>query len=374
MRRVIKLKRILLVFHNTNFYYTKMLSFAQAWERSSYCPMLLPRSPHDELFEDKLNTTIKQWRPHILFTINKPDLETPKEIIHINWQQDYEFNRIRLESCADLTYLVLPKDLIGYKGKEQTLMLHAGVDPGVFRPRHEHFSDIVFCGCLPPADHGLMDSPIRDHISLDADIDYKVSDLADEIMEVSPQSKANYSGITELINEHLQAKLKDYKPVLSDSIRNYIEFNHMRGYERCKMLDKVIESGHKFRIFGVQHTWANWPKYAKQYKGEIKNVEEMARVLSGSHAVLHSGNWGLGHYRAMETMSTGSVLLCQDFKHDDMAPHFEPFKDYIPWTFDTLTDRLDMAVELQRLNVRAKIEAHHTWDCRVEQIIKDIHG
>lgn len=374
------MKRILLTSDKTNYYHSKLWGLANGFKQLGLEAMVIPDVP----FEEQMYTLCREWKPDIIFEINRskadlPDL--PKEVIHINNQQDMEFGRIFKESKSDITYFPINPELIGYKYLDNfNSVLMMGVDPDKFYQEGDKEHDFIFCGFIPkPIDQTLMNQSVFNYLGI---VPYErkctVGEVFEEFTRRAKQSDAKYdkliSSITEIIHEKLA---HNFNIRFDDKLKDDLQYTVFRTVERKFMVESVLAVSEDTRLYGP-YSWTLWPEYCLYYYGHLVGLEALRKAYSKARVLLHNGNWTAGHWRVPEGMACGNVVMIQETPHDDkkygILEDFEPYVDYIPWNEDNIKEQAKKALKDKFIGENAKnlVLDKHTWKHRAEQILNDI--
>lgn len=153
----------------------------------------------------------------------------------------------------------------------------------------------------------------------------------------------------------------------------------VRGFNRHRMLQTAIESGHELAIYGSEN-FRLYPQYVSLHRGYVADPHELATIYRSTGANLHEGV-GM-HFRSLDCMAAGGLLMVprgpDDTRRGGLAQAFVPDEHYVvfdPGEFSQVMRRvLGDASWRARVGLRASqaVHAGHTWRHRALQIIEDL--
>lgn len=163
--------------------------------------------------------------------------------------------------------------------------------------------------------------------------------------------------------------------------------NYTRGKDRVELVRSIRNA--KVHIFGDKMTDHPGHQYGwEHYVGKQSNVvihpsvpyEESFNILKKSKICLNSMPFfrNGSHERVFNALACGSVPMTSDTLYwQEQFTEGKEILTYHPGNWGTVNERIDNLLkdEKQRAKIaasgRAKVMQEHTWDKRVEQLIKD---
>lgn len=385
--------RIAINMDGTHYYTAKMYRLAVEFQKmghDTYVGFIVPSA--SQIYQFCVG-----WKPDVVIDLNRSRGQAegfPRDIKHIFWGQDFEFDRINIERDSDINYFVINPYDLGYKYKDHNnKVLHAGVDPDIFKPTGRPINvDFNFCGYLPkPIPEELLKKsiyslfvgePIVGVASMGRDV--LLGEVFNSFINNIKQSSADYGNMKQNISNifsEVMEKAGGHHIRVHNKIVGMMEYSLYRMVERKEMIDLALSVSKSLRIYGPTE-WHRWEIYKDNYKGHLVPLDMIANAHSTAKINLHSGNWTWGHWRVMESMACARPIMIQQTPRDDkpgeILDNFEPYTHYIPWNQGNFVDNAkkylkdDEACKKMGEEARKVILAKHTWRHRAEQILKDL--
>ena len=353
---------------------------------------------------------MKRWcdthRPHVVFEMNRSARDVPflpREVRHVAWIVDLGGEHPDYYQGSAITYFFMYVPRVTYLPG-----LRKGLGPGAC-PYDYPAGELVarmnasFVGHIPnPWSEAELDRDVTGGRGR-----LKFRDLIPVLEEVLNRNKV-FSDVSSDIDSAWHTR-RHNKPiytleapqaaVLRDAAEQYcletsgvplvvddrlaydIDGRLVRHVNRCEIADLMLQASRGFGVFGPEQ-WTRWPRYAPHYRGWLNDAAELHRAYQSSAANLHEGV-GL-HFRSMDIMSSGGLLLFRRSEHDyhDGGIHrfFEEdvhFVAFVPGDFgDKLAHYLadPSAAQTIRTNAAREIAARHTWSHRAAEILEDLRA
>jgi len=353
-------------------------AFVQAGIRISGCLKLLT--------ESEMYLWISRNKPDAVFEMNrvKDDISILHDlgILHVTWIVDFQGRTENHIKGSDITYFFGP----GWDADYDTGGMQDWLPPGTctktFTPLqldHGINSEFSFIGHIP--------KPWSDK-ELSRKIDSESQETFETLLECYEKHIEN-TKFEIKTHKDLEGIIKDIcrKLAINENIIDTnIYYDLMERTKRLKnrveLLNFALKTSDSIAIYGSPN-WKEWSLYKKYYKYFIDCPEDMNVIHQSSMINLHDGI--SFHFRAIDCMASGGTIFWYDNSiktevkrglHDffDNQAHFYTFQED---NFDEVYDHFkrnsgsQKKAKKEMINI---INAHHTWDHRVNKIVRDINS
>jgi len=336
---------------------------------------------------DELLSFINKNTPSIFFEMNRCKAEIkhfPKNILHITWIVDLWGRKLSDIQGSEIVYFFSTEWLKDYKSNSNCKVdwLPPASDPDYYFPINDTNKKCksVFIGhisnpwkkndleriFLEKNNNKILFSDILDSFEKKWSVQDEIVNNDCYLKEVQDWIKKNY-----LINFEI-----------TDPVMRYdVGCRIIRKGRREFFLDTLLENVNilPLSIYGKK-TWLKWDKYSEFYKKELMTPEEMNTVFNQSELVIHEG---VGfHFRLFDAMLSGIPLLLRKSEQDNawggLSTYFCENEDYISIDINKTDTLKSINMSKERLedisnNARRKVLMHHTWNHRLDKVVKDIH-
>ncbi len=320
-------------------------------------------------------------KPDLVFEMNRPRRDAeflPRDVAHVCWVVDFNGRPLEHFVGSEVTYLFgeswmdhYPHDA-GYHRwfgpgtcdreyvetplRQEVDVGFAGHIPNPWSPA-ELARDVTGCGALT---FGELLPAIENALITGRDAPQSVESFLDVVSAACVAACGH--------------------PLVADDVLRYdITGRVVRHLNRTELVDTALAATDSVALYGPVN-WSRWSKYAPYYRGWLSRPDEMRRAYAAAAANLHEGT-GI-HFRSMDVMGQGGLLLWRETKSDHypggIASLFEPFVHYVPFSLETLGERLtelrrDPArAQRIRRNAAAAIRERHTWTHRAHEVLRDV--
>lgn len=332
---------------------------------------------------DEMHDWCGAHRPDVVFEMNRPRRDAPflpHDVRHICWLVDFNGRPLEHFEGSDITYLFGVTWPECYPHKGFSRWFGPGACPLDYPAVSREFDvDTSFVG------HGP-----KPWTAAELSRDVTGGRGACSFAELLPgferrirQNRDRLRSATDFLHlaQDACAELSSQPLILDEVLQYDVTCRVIRHLNRCDLLDAVLTSESSMALYGPPN-WNQWPRYAPYYRGWLSTPEELHRVYVTSAVNLHEGN-GI-HFRSMDVMSSGGLLMfretAHDAKHGGIRSMFEPWVHYVPFTLDTLPERLAQcridcarAKKIRKEAARA-IHAAHTWRHRAQEVLRDLNS
>jgi len=357
-------------------YINQGLALREAFEKVGvHCMMA-----SNEMGETSFRALLSGYAPNVVITINsakRPAMESFPSIRHIRWFQDHHFegndySNDREQASSDICYLMSNrlKNFIPTQGKQFTSVLRFAAKP-VDAPYSEPVgTDFSLIGYIPTA---LF---LNTWFELDNERRFSGQQYF-EFLEVVKQDSLEFP--LEVVDELVEGFLRMHgtttvgvDPRLPELLGN----QYMRGFDRYRFARLVLSLGKGCHIYGPDE-WKSWPEFALYQRGLLPSTADNMQVYRETRVNLHNGGT-VSHPRVFECMAShgGPLMLNRTLIEHDLG--FEAGIHYVDFdlsNFEEEARELLVNPPLRKTISEAAyshIQAHHTWDHRVRQILKDL--
>lgn len=352
-------------------------SFVRAGIEVSGCCRLLT--------ESEMYYWLNRYKPDAVFEMNRVKDDIPilheRGIPHITWIVDFQGRTQNHIKGSDITYFFEPGWDTNYDAGGLQDWLPPGTCTKTFTPCqsiHGIDAEFSFIGHIPKpwSDEELsrkvdlesettFDALLQDYEKYLQDTKFEIKthkDLEDIIKNICKKLTINESDLDAGIYYDLMEKTK-------------------RLSNRVELLDFALKKSDSIAIYGSPN-WNKWPSYQKYYKYFIDCPNEMNVIHQSSSVNLHDGV--SFHFRAIDCMASGGDVFWYDTSVGTGGRGLHDFFEN-QWHFYTFRrENFDEVYENFKRNSESNGEAkndmisiinsHHTWDHRVNKIIKDINS
>lgn len=347
--------------------------------------------PHLE--KNDLATFLDEARPDAVLEINRSRRQAKgmdDRVLHIAWMQDHRVGERLLRDGfgdSDIAYFIVDPVHMGFDisriGARKADFLLPAVDIELFRPngRCEPGQDFAFVGYLPPKDWFEGDS--RKFKNADKVVTF--GDMVEEFRASAlRQRSTDFDDIERFVLATLQRRLGLPRPVdptkINGEYRLILDTEILRMIDRCEMLESALKVSRSLAIYGPSY-WKTWEEFQPYYRGIARRPQEIMEILGSSRIYLHNGVLSM-HFRNMECFACGGAAMINRTGYDSrpggIYQHFEPGRHYIEYDYEsfeeTAREALDDGDRRARIGAEARrvVEAAHTWQHRVDQILADL--
>lgn len=378
--------------NDSSFYHRLFSCLAKSFEQagikvSGLCKLLT---------ESEMHLWLNQYQPDVIFEMNRVKDDIPilhdLGIPHITWIVDFQGRTQNHIKGSDITYFFDPGWDANYDAGGLQDWLPPGTCTSTFTRLQSNSgidAEFSFVGHIPKPwseeelnrkmddDSGAtFEALLHDYEKYLSDTEIEIKthqDLGNIIKEICKKLSINENNLSVNIYYDLMERTK-------------------RLSNRVELLSFALEKSDSISIYGSSN-WKEWPLYQKYYKYFIDCPQDMNIVHQSAQINLHDGV--SFHFRAIDCMASGGTIFWYDNNpvgefyrdgryrkkidqgrglHDffDNQWHFYRFKQD---NFDEIYENLKRNYESRKkaqnemINI---INAHHTWDHRVNKIINDI--
>lgn len=370
-------------------HYLNMLwGLKRAFERQGCCcvigwPLLGPAA---------LQRFLDEFSPDLVVEINRTRHQArvlPPHVKHVAWIQDgtLAFDQdLDHFGGSDRTYFMAQPEAVGYDPALLARDEHYGfllpaADPAVYAPLPvpQYQYDFSFAGFIPPppsqcigktrfmrnGEPWVLEWEALEQLLIAANVrQWSVGDCA-------------YPMIHQQLAKHLGLSAEQFS-IPDDAYPNVTLM--MRLLDRRDLINQALDVSDSLLINGPEG-WLRWPRFAPHHQGMLYDARALANSYRSSRLVLHNGVSAL-HPRTFECLSCASALLINrcytDDKPGSIQNYLTPGEHYVEYALPTAAETLREALgnpqgmETIRRAAHAQVQAHHTWDHRVSQILAEI--
>lgn len=369
--------RILLMCPNMYFFYINQgLALREAFEKAGVNCMMAS----NEMDETSLQALLTGYAPDVVISINspkRPAMEAFPNVRHIRWFQDHHFegndySNDREQSTSDVCYVATNrlKNYIPTQGKQFTSVLRFAAKP-VDAPYSEPVgADFSLIGFIPTAVF------LNTWFGLDDERRFSGQQYFD-FLEVVKQNSLEFP--LEVVDEVVEGFLRMHGTTTSrvdPRMPELLGNQYMRGFDRYRFARQVLSLGKGCQIYGPDE-WKSWPEFAPYHRGLLPSTSDNMQVYRATRINLHNGGT-VSHPRVFECMAAhgGPLMLNRTLIEHELG--FEAGIHYVEFdlsNFEAQARALLANPTLRKTISEAAyfhIQAHHTWDHRVRQILKDL--
>ena len=369
--------RILLMCPNMYlFYINQGLALREAFEKVGvHCMMV-----SNEMDETSFKALLSGYAPDVVISINspkRPAMEEFKNVRHIRWYQDNHFEGVDYSNeaeqpASDICYFVVNRlrNVISTQGNQITSVLRFAAKP-VDAPYSEPAgTDFSLIGFIPTALFlntwfGLGDERRFSGQQYFEFLDYVKRDSLEYPLEVVDEIVEGFLNIHGTTTARVDPKMPEL-----------LGNQYMRGYNRYRVARLVLSLGKGCHIYGPDE-WKSWPEFAPYHRGLLPSTADNMQVYRETRVNLHNGGT-VSHPRVFECMAAhgGPLMLNRTLMEHDLGleagVHYLEFdlSDFEPQARELLANpALRKGISEAAYSY---IQAHHTWDHRVQQILEDL--
>jgi hypothetical protein len=373
-----KIERISLFFPKENVFYQRLyLYFKEAFEREG-----IQVSGKLTLLDDEhMLTWCSIHKPSVIFEMNRVKNEISilheLKILHISWIVDLQGRNESNIDGSEITYFFDPGWAENYKTSGFTDWLPPAAYLKEFNPTQRDISvvykcDVSFIGHIPlPWSNEILAKKIYNNILF--------SDLLDEYEKQLP-------GFYSLTSTHLLLT-QNIDRIVYELTGQHLSLSREIYYDLLERLNRVVQRNtllsyalnhtKKINIYGSDN-WRAWSQYKKYFKGYMGSPLEMSKLFKASSINLHDG---VGfHFRSIECLASGGRLFHMKNKKvkQGLDSCFENNYHYFEFDSENHNDLFFYAKDTPYIGSSAQIDTFeiikngHTWEHRVDKILKDI--
>ena len=375
--KLIMPNRILLMFPTMYLLYINQgLALCEAFEKVGvHCIML-----SDEMNEDSYKALLSGYAPNIVISINspkRPAMEDFPNIRHIRWLQDNQFAEHDYlnepeQRTSDILYMSSTrlKNGIFRQGNQLTSVLPFAAKPVAASYSEPLETDFSLIGYIPH--HALLNASF----TLSTKREFKGYDYF-AFLELFQGKSFDFplETLAKMVDAFLKTrgtKASDVTPELLRLLRE----DYLRAFNRSRFVRLVLSLGNGCQIYGPDE-WKSWPEFAAHHRSILPSTAENLRVYRATRINLHNGGT-ISHPRVLDCMSArGGPLMCNGMPIAQELG-LQPGIHYVEFDYSDFEQhaRALFANSAMRKTLSeaayAHIVAHHTWDHRVQQILRDL--
>lgn len=342
----------------------------------------LIRGGCEYLKPDQLIKEIEDFTPDIVFEMNriKSDIiNFPDNVIHICWLVDYwEKSHEEINKGSDFLYLFSKSWLMEHKGFEGNYIdvLYPGTDIDDYNidPTISKKSDFIFLGHMPKPWN--KDELSRIVYAPNKNIPFK--NLINIVHDFTMNPK-NYFDGTIATRKHLlnMLQLTDINTT-NDRVLHYDIFMRLfREGRRLGILNNLIKTTQNITIYGNEN-WLLRKQFIPFYQKELIDTKAMNKAFNQHNFLVHDGN--MPHFRVFDAMASGLLVFKPNVLEYGVVDEWEDllFKDNQDIITYELNEKFirpkvsDSQIKDLKFHIRNVIKSSHTWNHRIEKILKDI--
>lgn len=285
---------------------------------------------------DAMRDHCAAFKPDIVFEMNRPRCDAefiPRHIAHVCWVVDFNGRALAHFEGSTATYLFGESWVRHYP--------HAGfcrwLGPGAcehdyaFAP-HEPVDDVSFAGHMPnPWSEAEL---ARDVTGIGECTFGEILPSIEHLLRTMPADRSP-DDLLGAVGDACRSRC-GHGLLLDDVLRYDITGRTVRHVNRSDLVDAALGQTSRIALYGPPN-WAKWPAYAACYRGWLDTPPAMRRAYAQAAINLHEGT-GI-HFRSMDVMSTGGLVLWRTTPHDHLfggiAQQFESGVDYVPFELET---------------------------------------
>jgi hypothetical protein len=371
------------------------LFFARAFQKQGVVVTGLCRL----LSETEMRSWVSEKKPCAIFEMNRVKDEIPilheLNIFHISWVVDMEGRPESLIKGSDITYTFDPDWAENIETGSLTTWMPPGTCAETFFPNKRHKPGAVefcFIGHIPkPWSESELSRLIGDK-NKNINFETLLKEYS-RFIEIDTYKEKTHEFCEQVIDDIVLRLLGQPYKLTRDMYYDLL-IRIIRMGNRTELLDFAVGKSDSIAIFGSRN-WLEWPKYQRFYKRFIDDCAEINFINQYSKINLHDGL--SFHFRAIDCMASGGLLVWYNDNYGDKYNTYQyknPLNKYyrphglhtafqaqfhyfeFKWLeFDAVYEdinKLNYQGSIAQRETLEIIKSHHTWDCRVKQIIKDI--
>jgi hypothetical protein len=319
-------------------------------------------------------------RPDVVFEMNRPrrDAEfVPRHIAHVCWVVDFNGRPLSHFEGSEITYLFSDAWPPHYPHATFHRWFGPGACPHDYaEAEHRGEVDASFVGHVPnPWSEAEL---ARDLTGAGACTFGALLPAIEALLREHRDRLCSTEHFMDLVDRACRERC-GHGIVLDDVLRYDVTCRLVRHLNRTDLADAVLAADASLALYGPIN-WSRWPRYAPHWRGWLATAPELRRAYATSRINLHEGT-GI-HFRQMDAMSTGGLLFFRETANDaaegGIARLFEPMVHYVPFTLESLGERLrellgDPArAQAIRTAAAKAVRARHTWRHRAEEVLADL--
>ncbi len=339
------------------------------------------------LTESEMYLWLSNNKPDAVFEMNRVKDDIPIlhdfSIPHITWIVDFKGRTGNHIRGSDITYFFDPGWNINYDVGGMQDWLPPGACIKTFTPlqlNHGIEAEFSFIGHIPKS---WSDEELSRKIDSESDATFEM--LLHDYQKYLEGSKfviKTHNDLEDII-KNICKKLSIKENSLDAEIYYDLIEKTKRLSNRVELLNFALKKSESVAIYGSTN-WKEWPDYQKYYKYFIDCPNEINVIHQSSMINLHDGV--SFHFRAIDCMASGGVIFWYDNSSVKVEQGLHNFFDD-QWHFYAFReDDYDEVYEDFKRNSDSKkrnkaknemislINSYHTWDHRVNKIIKDIEA
>jgi len=339
------------------------------------------------LTESEMYLWLSNNKPDAVFEMNRVKDDIPIlhdfSIPHITWIVDFKGRTGNHIRGSDITYFFDPGWNINYDVGGMQDWLPPGACTKTFTPLQLNYgieAEFSFIGHIPKS---WSDEELSRKIDSDSDATFEML-LRDyqKYLEGSKFVIKTHNDLEDII-KNICKKLSIKESSLDAEIYYDLIEKTKRLSNRVELLNFALKKSESVAIYGSTN-WKEWPDYQKYYKYFIDCPNEINVIHQSSMINLHDGV--SFHFRAIDCMASGGVIFWYDNSsvkveqglHNffDDQWHFYAFRqdDYNEVYEDFKRNSDSKKRNKAKNEMISLINSYHTWDHRVNKIIKDIRA
>jgi len=339
------------------------------------------------LTESEMYLWLSNNKPDAVFEMNRVKDDIPIlhdfSIPHITWIVDFKGRTGNHIRGSDITYFFDPGWNINYDVGGMQDWLPPGACTKTFTPLQLNYgieAEFSFIGHIPKS---WSDEELSRKIDSDSDATFEML-LRDyqKYLEGSKFAIKTHNDLEDII-KNICKKLSIKESSLDAEIYYDLIEKTKRLSNRVELLNFALKKSESVAIYGSTN-WKEWLDYQKYYKYFIDCPNEINVIHQSSMINLHDGV--SFHFRAIDCMASGGVIFWYDNSsvkveqglHNffDDQWHFYAFRqdDYNEVYEDFKRNSDSKKRNKAKNEMISLINSYHTWDHRVNKIIKDIRA
>jgi len=377
--------------------------------------------------EENLRNFLKINKFNIIFAVNKSRPNwLSKKIRFINWFQDFYYNSDdKLESFleSDIVYFYASPESFGVKKKPKCFnsMLYPGIDSNQINSIIDDFGnnyrniddyqilDFSICGYMPAAllvpffelhfrNYNYDEKHFNDNLikgwftdlTNENEKKYPLETYKNFLVDLQTIVETNYIPLSGYLDvKKIASKVK--KRILNmfnfidtkifDQIIPFFTTEYSRFLDRIELARLLSKHSTNFGLFGKD--WTSYSEFESFSSDHISSEKELFSIYKKTKINLYNNTHGLGmHSKTFEIMVNGGFFALPKSKKNYLKgginEYFnenEHFVTFSPEKFDDLIENWMFNTE-KRIkignNARKLVISDHTWDKRIEKILRDL--